>query len=51
MIMIRSLWMILPKSMQQEKFKIKPSGKKRSRSTGLDFIQMLPLKTMSLSIE
>ena len=27
-----------------------PSGKKRSGSTGMDFVQMLPLKTMSLRI-
>ena len=28
--------------------KITLSGKKRSRSTGPDFVQMLPLQTMSL---
>jgi hypothetical protein len=29
---------------KRKKFKITPSGKKRSRSTGPDFVQILPLK-------
>ena len=32
----------------KKKFKMTPPGKIRSGSTGIDFVQMLPLKTMSL---
>ena len=37
-------------NLTQKKIKMTPSGKKRSGSTGMDFVQMLPLKTISLRI-